>query len=135
MLERLVLCDDLIVQVGEHARACLPLEACGLIAGRGECAAAFLPVANELKSPVAFRMEPQEQLNAFLWIEAHSFDLLAVFHSHPSGPETPSPTDIAEFYYPGTASLIWTPSSLRAFIFDRGSFSEIPIVINDMSNE
>ncbi len=134
MLERLILCDDLIVQLGEHARACLPLEACGLVAGSGDRAAAFLPVTNELKSPVAFRMEPQEQLNAFLWMEARSYDLLAVFHSHPHGPESPSPTDIAEFYFPGTASLIWTPASLRAFLIDQERFSEIPIILDEVSN-
>ena len=33
MLEKLILPDDLVVQIGGYARNCLPLEACGLVAG------------------------------------------------------------------------------------------------------
>jgi proteasome lid subunit RPN8/RPN11 len=134
LLEKLILTDDLVVQVGGHARTCLPQEACGLLAGNGVHATTFLPVKNELGSPTAFRMDAQEQLNAFLWMEEQALDLLAVFHSHPHGPQTPSATDISEFYTPGTACLIWTPSSLRAFHITENGFTELPLTMAEGSN-
>jgi proteasome lid subunit RPN8/RPN11 len=131
---RLFLPDDLIVQIGGYARNCLPLEACGLVVGTEYHSKAFLPVSNELQSPSAFRMDPQEQLNAFLWMEKQHLDLLAIFHSHPQGPQTPSATDIAEFFYPGVASLIWTPASLRAFDITCEGYFEIQVILNEASN-
>ncbi len=133
-IPRLFLPDDLMIQIGGYARNCLPLEACGLVAGTENRAIAFLPVSNELKSPSAFRMDPQEQLNAFLWMENQNLDLLAIFHSHPEGPQTPSATDTAEFFYPGVTSLIWTPTSLRAFDITREGYTEIPVASNEASN-
>ena len=50
-------------------------------------------------SPVRFVMDPYEQLHAFNWIESHKLELLGIFHSHPTGPETISATDIAEAAY------------------------------------
>jgi len=134
MLDRLVLSDDICIQINEYSSQCLPEEACGLISGIGGQALAFLPIANDLHSPNAFRMDPQEQLYALLWIESQSLEMTAVFHSHPNGPEIPSATDIAEFFYPGTLSVIWTPVSLRAFDIHKTDFIEIPLEFEEASN-
>jgi proteasome lid subunit RPN8/RPN11 len=45
-------------------------------------------------------MDPYEQLRTFDWIESQGLDLVGIFHSHPTGPETASATDIAEAAYP-----------------------------------
>lgn len=58
-----------------------------------------IEVTNQAQSPVRYVMDPIEQLHAFEWIESNALDLLAIFHSHPTGPETISPTDIAEAAY------------------------------------
>jgi [CysO sulfur-carrier protein]-S-L-cysteine hydrolase len=79
-----------------HVDAHAPLEACGLLAGRGARVEAVLPIANAEQSPARFRMDPIEQLHAFEWIDTHEFELLGIFHSHPAGPEAVSLTDIAE---------------------------------------
>lgn len=134
MQEKLILCDDLIVQINAYSSQCVPEEACGLIAGIGERSQAFLPVTNELHNSSAFRMDPQEQLNAFLWIESQSLEMMAVFHTHPNGPEVPSATDLAEFFYPGVLSVIWTPVSMRAFYIQPSGFTEIPVVFLESSN-
>ncbi len=83
-----------------------PLEACGLLAGKNGRVEKVYPIANVLASAVRFRMAPEEQLQAFLDIEALNLDLLAIYHSHPGGPPWPSPTDLAEFAYPGVLYLI-----------------------------
>ncbi len=117
-----------------HAAACLPEEACGILAGRGGRSERVIPVTNELHSPVRFRMAPLEQLNALIWLEEHGCDLLAIFHSHPTGPAYPSETDLAEFYYPGSAVIILAPAGrewqLRAFRIESGQVNEIPIHLN-----
>jgi len=75
------------------------LEACGLLAGKKDTVQAVLEIKNQAQSPVRFVMDPQEQLAAFNWIDAKGLDLLAIFHSHPAGPETVSAIDITEAAY------------------------------------
>jgi proteasome lid subunit RPN8/RPN11 len=55
-------------------------------------------------------MAPAAQLAALQRIETLGLELVGIVHSHPSGPRHPSPTDMAEFYYPGVPALIVSPS-------------------------
>ena len=91
----------------EDVARCVPEEACGLVGGKEEQASHIFPITNEMHSPVRFRMLPEEQLKAMLLLEDTGLDLLAVYHSHPSGPAEPSPIDLTEFYYPGVVMIIW----------------------------
>jgi proteasome lid subunit RPN8/RPN11 len=102
------------------ARACDPFESCGLIAGRasglprgGSEAVQVISVTNVLHSRVRFRMDPVQQLKAFNQIEEQGLELLAIYHSHPDGPATPSATDVSEAAYPGVVHLIWSKSGER----------------------
>jgi proteasome lid subunit RPN8/RPN11 len=68
-------------------------------------------------------------------METLGFELLAIYHSHPKGPESPSETDLAEFAYPGVYTIIWFPFdhkwTCKAFwIFD-GRFTETGFRIDD----
>jgi len=111
-----------------------PLESCGLVAGRKGLAEKIYPVKNMLASPARFRMEPHEQLRAFEAIEDSGLDLLAIYHSHPTGPATPSETDIQESQYE-VISLIWSPRnsewSLRAFWLEKTGAAEIFVEIQE----
>ena len=93
------------------------------------------PVTNILHSPVRYRMDPQEQLRAFQEIDEAGLELLAIYHSHPNGPEEPSPTDIAEAYYPEVVYLIWSLASgnwqCRGFKIKKGVITETPLSILD----
>lgn len=109
MSERLVLTAAQLYQMIAHLERCLPEEGCGLIAGTGTHAQSVFPVENRLHSPVRFQMAPSGQWAAFQAIEAAGLELLAIFHSHPHGPSHPSPTDIAEFFYPDAIVLIASP--------------------------
>lgn len=86
-------------EITEYLDGHVPLEACGLLAGKDDRVEKVLFVRNQAQSPVRFVMDPYEQLQAFDWIDANGLDLLGIFHSHPSGPETASPTDIGEASY------------------------------------
>ena len=95
-----------------HLAAQAPEEACGLLAGTMDKgvyrAVQSIPVTNILHSPSRYRMAPAEQLAAFNHIEALGLELVGIYHSHPQGPPGPSPTDIAEAYYPEVLYLIWS---------------------------
>jgi proteasome lid subunit RPN8/RPN11 len=109
-------------------QTCLPEEACGLLGGRDGEAVLLVAVENELHSPVRFRMRPEEQLSGLRQMEAQGLDLLAIFHSHPTGPAVPSARDIAEAFYPEALMLIWSPGangwSLRGFWIEAGCARE-----------
>jgi proteasome lid subunit RPN8/RPN11 len=97
----------------DHVLACLPEEACGLLAGRDGIVSQVRPIENVAHSTVRFRMEPRAQVDALLDLEAHELELLAIYHSHPSGPPGPSATDAAEASYPEAAAVIWCSDSGR----------------------
>jgi proteasome lid subunit RPN8/RPN11 len=116
----------------DHVKKNVPLESCGLLAGKNDRVEKVIFVQNKAQSPVRFVMDPYEQLNAFQWMEANNLDLLGIFHSHPTGPETASATDIAEAAYE-VVYLIWSPNQehwlARGFWIEDGAVTEIPLQI------
>ena len=118
----------------DHVIHHVPLEACGLLAGKNDWVEEVIFVRNQAQSPERFVMDPYEQLKAFNWIESHGLDLLGIFHSHPTGPETASPTDIAEAAYEAVY-LIWSLSQeiwkLRGFWIENGRAVEVSILIRE----
>lgn len=130
-MRRLRIAPEHMQQMAAHVAACSPLEACGLVAAanEGESVHIFL-IENALASPTHYSLQPRQQLQAFMEIERRGWQLLAIFHSHPSGPPQPSQTDLAEARYPGVAHLIWAPDAegdwaCRAFLLDEGEVREI----------
>ncbi len=89
-----------------HLHKAYPLEGCGLLAGRNGVVTAVYPIDNILKSPVAYEMDAQQQIIAMLAMEKKEDSLIAIYHSHPNGPSTPSETDIALAYYPDAIYII-----------------------------
>jgi proteasome lid subunit RPN8/RPN11 len=118
----------MLAHVDEQA----PLEACGLLAGRNDEVEKVLLVPNQAQSPVQFVMEPYGQLAAFNWIDSNGLGLLGIFHSHPSGPETVSATDIKEAVYE-VVHVIWSRNQgrwqARGFWIENGSVSEVSLQI------
>ena len=98
-MQSLTLTNEQLQKMIAHVDSLAPLEACGLLAGKNFTVESVIEVTNQAQSPVRYVMDPIEQLHAFEWIESNALDLLAIFHSHPTGPETISPTDIAEAAY------------------------------------
>lgn len=116
-----------------HVSAEAPLEACGLVAGAGGESTHIFPIENELKSPLRYRLAPKQQLAAFMEMEERGWEMLAIYHSHPAGPPTPSRTDLAEAYYPEPVQLIWSPVggewACHAFLFKDGGAVEVHLRI------
>ena len=114
--------------VAEH----VPLEACGLLAGKNGRVEKVLSIRNQAQSPVRFVMDPYEQLQAFEWIDSHGLELIGIFHSHPAGPETVSSTDILEAAYE-VVHLVWSCSDaawkMRGFWIQDGRTQEVELSV------
>jgi proteasome lid subunit RPN8/RPN11 len=132
MIEKLVVSRADWAAMRRHVARCAPQEACGLLAGKEGRVEMRIGIRNEARSPVRFRMEPRAQWHAFQRMEAAGMELLGIYHSHPKGPETPSPTDIRENLYP-VAQVIWCGMNgewrARCFRIEGRRTSEITLEI------
>ena len=128
----LVLNQSHIDSMIRHAAAHAPLEACGLLAGHGNRVEEALEMENALQSHARFRMDALEQLRAFESIEARGLDLVGIFHSHPAGPETVSPIDIAEAAYLVVHIVLSRPQGTwqaRGFWIEAGRAEKVTLIV------
>lgn len=93
-LEPLRLTEGQLVRILEHLREGAPLEACGILAGKGSQVTRVLPMRNAAASRVRFEIDPLEQLEVMKQLRAEGLDIVAIFHSHPDTAAYPSATDI-----------------------------------------
>jgi proteasome lid subunit RPN8/RPN11 len=97
---------EIAAQIVEHARRGYPAEVCGLVAGRDGVAIAAYPGRNISPTPADTYELDHDTLARVIDFEDAGLELVAIYHSHPRGPETPSPTDIARAYYSESVYLI-----------------------------
>ena len=132
MINTLRLSDSLLNEIITYVNQHMPLEACGLLAGKNNQVEKMIGVLNQAQSPVRFVMDPYEQLRALDWIESNELDLVGIFHSHPTGPETVSPTDIAEAAYP-VVHIILAPQGnawfARGFWIENGQVFDVTLQV------
>jgi len=115
-----------------HAKRDAPNECCGLLVGRGNRVIFGLPMANVDPRPrTGFKVDPAEHLAAQRVLRrlSPSVEIVGVYHSHPSGPPTPSPRDIVESNYPEWLFVIvgGKTNSVRAFRIRRHAV--MPVVL------
>lgn len=131
----------LTTEIGEallaHARAELPNEACGLLAGslaEGR-ATSFHPARNSEASPLRYNVDPEDLVRITFAIEDAGEDLVGIFHSHTRSPAVPSATDRRAAMYPDVFYLLATlaepgapPSrALRAWRIHGGQAFEVSL--------
>lgn len=117
-----------------HALAERPLECCGLLAGVvredgvGEVRLRY-PLLNAAASPVEFESEPRSILSANRGILRQGWDVLAVYHSHPTSEPIPSRKDLERNLWPQAVALIvsltTTPPTVRAWWLSAESYCEV----------
>lgn len=79
----------------DDARAQVPNEACGLIAGDGKTIQSAIPLSNAAPSKrSSFTFEPNEQLSALKRLDAENLVWMGVYHSHPNSAAIPSSADL-----------------------------------------
>ena len=118
----------------QHLHDAFPLEGCGIMGGAEGHVQRLYEIENSLHSPVAYEMEPYQQMRAMLDLEDAGMEMVAIYHSHPTGPQTPSPTDVAQAHYPDAAQVIVSLAdrrrpSVRAFTIRDGHINEIVLKI------
>ena len=120
-----------------HVSSCAPLEGCGLLAGKDNMVAFVMPISNQTRSRTQFRMDPVEQLRAFSWMESEQLELIGIYHSHPTGPQKPSITDIQEAAYE-VVQVIWFPTGedwhAVGFWIENSRASEVELCIEDVQS-
>jgi [CysO sulfur-carrier protein]-S-L-cysteine hydrolase len=107
---RLVIPRPIFEAMLAHAKAELPAESCGLLAGTiadgvGRVTL-HLPLVNALASPTEYESEPRSMLAAHKAMRAAGVDVLAVYHSHPTSEPVPSRRDRERNYGENVVNLI-----------------------------
>jgi proteasome lid subunit RPN8/RPN11 len=89
-----------------HARAGLPNEACGILAGLDGRVERFFPAESDEPSPYYYRIESRDQIRIMNEIDEAGLDLIGIYHSHTSSPAFPSRTDAEQAFWPDAVYVI-----------------------------
>lgn len=122
-------------EIVAHARSDFPYEVCGLLAGQDGQLRRHYPIPNAARSMTYYNMEPRALLEAMNDIEAHDWDLLAIYHSHTHTEAYPSPTDIELAFYPEAVYLIVSLQdpdgpAIRGFDIAHGEVTERVVTVD-----
>ena len=94
-----------------HARAQIPNEACGIIAGTAPAAEGGRPTRwhatrNRAASPLRYEVHPEDLLRVMLAIDDADETTWGIMHSHVRTTARPSPTDVGQAFYPDALYLL-----------------------------
>jgi proteasome lid subunit RPN8/RPN11 len=95
----------------DQAKAELPNECCGLLAGTVDANGVarviqHYPLINSAASPVLFESDPRSMFDALRALDRAGLEILAVYHSHPTSAPIPSRTDLDRNYSEDVMNLI-----------------------------
>jgi proteasome lid subunit RPN8/RPN11 len=116
-----------------HARAELPNECVGLLAGvieggMGRVVERF-PLVNAAASPREFLSQPESMFAAYRAMRERSLDALAIYHSHPTSDPVPSRTDLERNYSSDVVNFIVSlkgePPLLRGWWLKEDCYREL----------
>jgi len=116
----------------EHARREAPRECCGLLLGTRRTIHYAVALPNRSRLRTRYRIDPRDHVGWRRHLRQVSPELaiVGVYHSHPTGPPEPSPTDVAEAHYPEWIHVIATlqgRARTRAFRIRRGRVTPLGI--------
>lgn len=119
-----------------HAGSGFPLEVCGILGGAGHTVSIAYPMTNTDASSKHFMMDPREQFRVVRDLRARGLAMLAVYHSHPETPASPSEEDIRLALTPGVSYLIISLADpripdLKSFRIMGATLSPEEVVIHD----
>ena len=127
--DRLILADQVRQAILVHAANCAPMECCGLLAADRDGNIQFAyPLTNADPSPVSYTIDPEEHFHALRHAESQGWEIAGVFHSHPTGPATPSMIDVQSALEPDWVYLIAAQGEVRGFGIREGSVAEVGLI-------
>jgi proteasome lid subunit RPN8/RPN11 len=129
----LVLEQQYIDEMIQHARDDLPNEACGIIAGKDGRAMKLYRAINAEASPYRYSVDPKDLLRIHREVDENGWEFMVIYHSHTQTEAYPSPTDVRlaawpEAYYV-LVSLAEASPIVRAFRILDGTVTEEPIEV------
>lgn len=115
-----------------HARRELPRECCGLIGGAAGNASELHELTNLEAGVDRYLIDDAEVYRIYREWDDRGFEIVAIYHSHPTSPAHPSATDVSLAFWSEATYLICSledpeAPSLRAFRIVDERISEIPI--------
>jgi len=120
-----------------HAHEGKPNEVCGVLAGKEGQITRLYRAVNAAERPlVTYEIEPHDQLRIFNAIDDAGLEIIGIYHSHPSSPAFPSPTDRRLAFYPDAVYFIVSLTdarhpSLRGFRIVDDEVTEIEIILDE----
>ena len=134
-MPKLEIPSDIYAQMVAQARAEVPIEACGILAGTDGKVEKLYRMANADAASDHFMMEPAEQFAVVKDIRSAGLEMLAIYHSHPESPARPSAEDIRLALTPGViyviVSLLDDDSAAKGFLIDDGDVTEVLATVED----
>jgi len=115
-----------------HARSGGPIEVCGILAGRGETVEKIYRGTNVDFSPTSYQFPPQEQFFIQKNIRSSGLEMLAIYHSHPSGGAYMSPKDRELAVWEVVYIVIGLPNGepgCKGFLVKEGEIQETKLEI------
>jgi len=125
----------ILAAIVTQAKAAAPIEACGILAGRGMRVESFHPMINAGHSADHFAMEPKERFAAVKRLRETGQNLLAIYHIHPATPGRRSAEDIRLALTPDVVhvfvSLAGDAPVAKGFLIEGGVVAEISVRVEN----
>jgi proteasome lid subunit RPN8/RPN11 len=104
--QSIAIASDALDAIVAHARREAPNECCGLLVGWPGRIDESIAATNLAASPSRFLLDPGDHIAVNRRLRGSGREVMGAYHSHPHSPADPSPTDVAEAYYPNFVYLI-----------------------------
>lgn len=115
-----------------HARADYPREACGLLMGQDGSIAEARPATNVHPSPEThFEIDPAALVAAHRAAREGGPQVMGYYHSHPTGPATPSAIDRALAAHDGSVWAIAGEGAVTFWLDGEIGFAPLPYRVTD----
>jgi release factor glutamine methyltransferase len=127
----------LMQQLLHAAQETPDLEVCGLIGAENNIPCICYPIRNVSSQPqTRFQLDAKQQITTFKHMREQGETLFGIYHSHPTGPATPSKTDVQLSAYPEALHFIISLNTkgvleLRCFKIVHALTQEIALNITD----
>jgi proteasome lid subunit RPN8/RPN11 len=121
-----------------HARETAPDECCGLLVGTEAAIDEAVRTRNLEAGPSRFQVDPADHIALLKRLRGTSRTIAGAYHSHPRSSATPSPSDVAEAFYPDFVYLIVSLAvparpECRAWRIRDGAAEEIALLVGPVT--
>ena len=122
-------------EIVKHARAEVPNECCGLLAGKNGSVLEVFRCESTEKSPYRYYLDPKDQIRVMREMDRKGWELVGIYHSHTHTEAFPSKTDVELAFYPEALYFIVSLQGrhapvIRAFRITDGQIAEEEVVIS-----